>query len=571
MYLIKREFIVSLLCLQLLFVFSAAVSASEIHLEPQGLSYAGIYGLREAAPELRGSDVNIAVICRSLTYVDGVPQNDYRPASDHSCLESVRFKFHDSNEASAGISGHSTAICSILFGEDAGASEAELGDFKYQGILPEANADIYEFWHFLTEYVFGQAPIDADIITASIGSNSEDWWTRGIEALVQHQGKIVVAGIGNGSGSFDPPLYPAASSNVIGVGVIDSVDANDLGKRLSEFSLAYPEHSSFGPTSDGRSKPDIVAVGNFLVGDVNDVNGYRPTNNGSSFSTPVVAGAIGLLVQKARGEEALADAVSVDGGNSVMKAIVLNSATKLNYWHKGKLTKDDDHVAPLDLIQGAGMLNALGAYRHLISRLDGDANTATGWDNNVVDEDNLQNSYRIRIDEPIDKVITATVAWNRHYENEYPFAAEVERDGNLRLEVWGIDVNEPNNNRLLDYSDSAIDNVEHIYTSADANYSDYDIIVRFSDSNVPEDGQRYGFAWSIAAEPEQSKALLSDLNADGIVNNLDTAMMFDYVLASLQGSEGYQLGDIDDNGSVDINDLGILLNYTNRDGMSLGE
>ena len=558
--------------MQLLFVFSAGVPALGIGPEPAGLGYCGIYGLREAAPELRGSDVNIAVICRSLTYVDGVPQNDYRPASGHSCFESVGFRFHDSNEASAGISGHSTAICSILFGEDVGASEAELGDFTYQGILPEANADVYEFWHFLTDYVFGQVPMEADIITASIGSNDEDWWTRGIESLVEHQGKIVVAGIGNGSGSFDPPLYPAASSNVIGVGVIDSVDANELGRRLSEFSLVYPEHSSFGPTGDGRSKPDIVAVGNFLVGDVNDADGYRPTNSGSSFSTPVVAGAIGLLVEKARQEEALADAVSVDGGNCVMKAIVLNSATKLNYWHKGQLTKDDDHSAPLDLIQGAGMLDALGAYRHLVSRLDDeDVNTAMGWDNNVVDGDNLQNSYRIRIDEGGDKVITATVAWNRHYADEYPFAAETEKDGNLRLEVWGIDVNDPGNNRLIDYSDSAVDNVEHIYTEADANYSDYELIVRFSDSNVPEDGERYGFAWSVKTKAKQSKALLSDLNADGIVNDLDTAMMFDYVLSGLQESGEYQLGDINDDGIVDINDLAILINYTNRDGENLSE
>ena len=79
-------------------------------------------------------------------------------------------------------------------------------------------------------------PPDADIVTASIGSPLEDWWTRGIESMAEHHGLIVVTGIGNGLNANDPLLYPAAGANVIGVGVIDSVNVEDPVINLTNFS-----------------------------------------------------------------------------------------------------------------------------------------------------------------------------------------------------------------------------------------------------------------------------------------------------------------------------------------------
>lgn len=39
--------------------------------------------LKQIEPTLAGTDVNIALICRSMTYIDGIPQNDYRPDITH--------------------------------------------------------------------------------------------------------------------------------------------------------------------------------------------------------------------------------------------------------------------------------------------------------------------------------------------------------------------------------------------------------------------------------------------------------------------------------------------------------
>ena len=457
-------------------VVEAKGQSEENILQPRALNHTGIYALREIDGNLTGAGVKFAVICRSITYINNdEPQNDYRPNIEHNCFKGRQFSFHNQAIPSPSVSPHSTSICSILFGEDPDASNPELGQFYYQGAVPQADADIYEFWHFVINNVFHNIPPDADIVTASFGSEYEGWWTRGIESMVEHYGLIVVAGIGNGLEAEDPLFYPAASANIIGVGVIDSVNVEDLTTNLANFSLAYPDHSSLGPTADRRCKPDIVAPGNCLAADVNSTNSYEPTGDWSSFSTPIVSGAVGLLVQKAKQDAALSDAVSPVGGNCVMKAILMNSANKLPYWHKGLLEKDDDHEVPLDYIQGAGMLNAVGAYNNLIAGQNkpGDVST-TGWDLNELDEGgNPQNVYKMTFAKPADKYITATVVWNRHYDREYPFEAIPEADVDLRLELWAVDQENPNNAYLLDYSDSEVDNVEHIYFRMDANYTNY--------------------------------------------------------------------------------------------------
>ncbi len=572
-------------------------------LQPQGLNRTGIYALRQLDPNLTGSGVKFAIICRSITYIDGEPQNDYRPSTEHSCFQNKQLSFSDQAELPAGISPHSTAICSILLGEDPNAFNPHLGQFHYQGAAPQAQADSYEFWHFLTNNIFPHSPPDADIVTASFGTQFEDWWTRGIESMAEQYGLIVVAGIGNGSNVYDPLLYPGAAANVIGVGVVDSVKTKNLATNLAHFSLPFPEHSSLGPTTDGRCKPDIVAPGNCLAADANDPSRYEPTGNWSSFSTPIVAGTIGLLVQKAKEDLNLSPAVAPEGGNCVIKAILLNSAKKLPYWHKGRLQKDDDHEVPLDYIQGAGMVNALSAYEHLIAGptkpgLSGvalaktDDTPSAGWDNNQLHKtETPQNIYKITLAEPAEEFVTATVVWNKHYNSVYPFEQTPEKDSNLRLELWAVDPNDPANDYLLDYSDSRVDNVEHIYAQGDANYTNYELVVLFSDyqspntnHQLPITAERYGLAWLVSpvrsntaisngvsnekdlvrrsfSEDGSDDILWYDLNTDGIVNDLDLTILVGNALTSMKSPEACLLGDINADGAIDRKDFKIILDH----------
>jgi hypothetical protein len=537
--------------------------------QPQGLNHVGVYALRELEPALTGLGIRFGIVCRSITYTNGEPQNDYRPYAEHKCFRPGQFTFHDSGDPSPGISPHSTAACSILLGEDPSAFNAQLGPFCYQGAAPSATADVYELWYFLTSSVFPQLAVDADVVTADFGQQFEDWWTRGIESLVEHRGLIVVAGIGNGSDSCDPPLYPGAAANVIGVGVVDSVNTEDLATNLSHFALAYPQHSSFGPTADARCKPDIVAPGNCLAAGASDAELYELTGDWSSFSTPVTAGAIGLLVQKAKAEPRLNLAVSPRGGNCVIRAIMMNSATKLPFWHKGELSPDDDHLVPLDYVQGAGMLDVVNAYEHLIAGRNrpGDVPN-TGWDNNrAVRDDTVDSIYRIDVSEPKDKLITATLAWNRHYRDVYPFERDYAKDCNLRLELWATDPSRGGEDILLDYSDSSVDNVEHICCQALQDYDSYEIVVCFSDSAEPRGtaiSERYGLVWNVCPQGSQDSIFWRDLNADGIVNALDLAVLLDNLGASVDSPNSYLFGDVNTDGAIDMRDVQIMLDDIRR-------
>ena len=558
-------------CGIVLFAFSQAIAAdapSDKIFQPQGLNYSGIYALKQTDPNLTGQGVKFAVVCRSITYIDGEPQNDYQPNINHKCFKTEQFNFYHQADLPSGISPHSTAVCSILFGEDDNAFNSRTGQFHYEGIAPQAKADVYEFWHFLTGNVFSNQPPEADVLTADIGSQFEDWWTRGIEAMAEHHGLIVVAGIGNGADAYDPPLYPGAGANVIGVGVVDSVKTENLSAALANFSLPHPEHSSCGPTADNRCKPDIVAAGNCLVADANDPARYEAAGNWSSFSTPIVAGTIGLLVQKAKEDPDLKAAVSPEGGNWVMKAILLNSATKLPFWHKGRVGKEDDHNVPLDYAQGAGLLNATEAYKQLMAGQHEPGNVPIGgWDGNHLQKGTkTRNVYSFTIAQPADKIISATAAWNKHYNSVYPFEAIPAKDADLRLELWGINPDEPNKSRLLDWSDSSTDNVEHIYQAADANYTQYEIVISYSgeDNTADSETQQYGLAWNVIRETSRDNIFWYDLNADGVVSEADVNILIYNSLMGAKSPQSYLLGDIDGDGVIGSKDLQNLLSNKNR-------
>ncbi len=526
-----------------------------------------ITALKDQSPDLDGNNVKIAVICRSMTYDQGLPLNDYRPFADHNCFKNANLNFHDANNLPAKVSSHSTAICSILFGQDPNVSDPNLAISQYQGIAPKAGAQIYEFWHFLTEYVYTNTPPDADVISVSCGEQFQDWWTTGIESLASNFGQTIVAGIGNGSKFSDPLLYPGASSNVIGVGVIDSIVSDDWQLKLDNFTLPHSQHSSTGPTQQNTCKPDIVAPGNFLTADANTPDLYSPAGDFSSYATPAVAGTAALLIQQAKQNPDYDLALSTEAGNCVIKAILLNSATKLPFWHKGQLTKDDDHTTPLDYTQGAGMLNAQRAYQTLTAGpfLPGDVNSI-GWDLNFLDINISEKSYYFTITNPADDFITATLSWNRYYENQYPFARLSQYDTDLRIQLWAIDPNNAQNNYLLDYCDSNTDNLEHLYSRLDPNYTNYQLTISFSPNSQHAENinQPFAVAWDTAEQIDTNNILFYDLNCNGQVTLEDSMLLVKNWLQNELSPEKYTIGDINNDSLINMHDINILNKYKNQ-------
>jgi subtilisin family serine protease len=106
--------------------------------------------------------------------------------------------------------------------------------------------------------------------------------SRGAE-IAFSRGMIVVASAGNSGATSNPHIgVPADAVSVITVG---AVNASEL---LTSFS-------SIGPSFDQRIKPDVMAQGQSAV--LSDEFGNIITANGTSFSSPIMAGMIACLWQ----------------------------------------------------------------------------------------------------------------------------------------------------------------------------------------------------------------------------------------------------------------------------------
>jgi len=489
--------------------------------EPGALEYANIYSLWRAEPNLTGQNVRIASICASQTYVNDRPQDDYRFNMNHKSLFDAGVRFTDNTDGRLGTSQHATAIAGVLLGLDESAGDAEGNRFAYRGACPDADVTVHEFWRFVMFHLYGQRDFDADLVTLSFGEMFETWWTRALESAASQKDVLVVASIGNGSGVMTPqPLYPGAGSNVLGVGVIDSVIDPNGNPDLHQFSHARGVHSSMGPTGDLRCKPDLVAPGSALVPAYNSADEYLVVENWSSLSAPIVCGTAALLLDKVKQTPSL-DSAMTGGRSLVLKSILMNSARKPAYWHKGLPSAEDDRETPLDLQHGAGILDAEAAYEHLTAGAGkpGLVRT-TGWDTRVLEKEDWGYEYAFTATDP-NHVITATLCWNRVFADRYPYKRRMELDTDMRLELWGVNADDPTREVLLDYSDSVNDNVEHIYLACDPAFVNYALRVRFNENSAPAVSQRFAVSWSVGADRQAGDPWWYDLNGDSVIDAAD--------------------------------------------------
>ncbi|MHC5082641.1 MAG: S8 family serine peptidase [Planctomycetota bacterium] len=515
-------------------------------LQPAMLSVTGTHSLWQNDPNLTGSGVLIAAVCRSQSYINDKPMNDYRFNMGHNSLFDADVVFEDGTDGHQGLSGHATALAGILLGLDEEAGDPALGSFQYRGACPDASVNAFQWQEFVLRYLYRKQPIEADILTLSLGDIFELPWTRAIEQLAADEDLIVIAGIGNGDDAHTPVLYPAAGANAIGVGVVDAVVDAQGNVSLSEFSLPTEAHSSTGPTDNQRCKPDLVAPGTALVPSHDDRAGYQVQQNWTSLAAPAVSGTVALLLQKAEQTPDLQKAFNKPGKSSVIKAILLNSARKLPFWHKGNATADDDHDTPLDYTQGAGLVDAQAA----MAQLNGD------WDNAVLNRRNPMREYPIEVTEP-NQFITATLCWSRFYQDSYPFRHDLDRDTDLRLELWGRIAGDPNE-VLVDYSDSINDNVEHLYLQADGQYTEYTLRVRFNDQQkvTSTTRQRYAIAFSVGDDQQVDNDWWGDLNGDG---TMDDPM--DQIIAALLNTGGNETLSTIDNLNLTADRAALLIQH----------
>lgn len=142
--------------------------------------------------------------------------------------------------------------------------------------------------------------LGADVINSSLGYSTFDDFHQGDftyadcdgvasiasrnASIACRKGIAVCVSAGNeGSKPWHYISHPADAVDVLSVGAARVVDS----------AMAY--FSSYGPSYDGRVKPDVVSVGwnTYVV----NANGYIGPGNGTSFASPVLAGLVACLRQ----------------------------------------------------------------------------------------------------------------------------------------------------------------------------------------------------------------------------------------------------------------------------------
>lgn len=140
--------------------------------------------------------------------------------------------------------------------------------------------------------------VGADILTTSLGYFTFDGGLNNhIKAdlngriapmsiaanMAARKGMVVLNAAGNSGGGITTIGVPADADSIIAVGAIDG-NGNRAG------------FSSVGPSADGRIKPDLAAMGQGAI--VCLTNGGFASANGTSFSCPILAGAVACFWQK---------------------------------------------------------------------------------------------------------------------------------------------------------------------------------------------------------------------------------------------------------------------------------
>jgi hypothetical protein len=152
---------------------------------------------------------------------------------------------------------------------------------------------------FTVARVMEGLPPDVDIVNLSLGGYTEDdappLATAAVLSTIQARGGAVVAAAGNAGSSR--PFWPAAGKTVVGVGAVDRGEA-----------WTRPEWSNYGPWVDAVTRGSSVAstfnrgrtrcAGTFGGRVRTETFDYWARWDGTSFSTPVVAGYLARLMTR---------------------------------------------------------------------------------------------------------------------------------------------------------------------------------------------------------------------------------------------------------------------------------
>jgi len=258
---------------------------------------------------INGKGVMIASFDSGFEWRDHEALRDLNITDEFDAINKDNATYNEANQKYKDVpdqSEHGTATLSNMAGFKEGkligpafGSEIILAKTEYGPTETPMEEDFY-----LEAAEWAEAK-GTDIITSSLGyrifdkpfdANSYKWeHFNGKNAITSIAGKraaylgvVVISSNGNYMQTNPPSVgSPAEGDSIIGVGAVD------IKGNIASFS-------SNGPTSDGRIKPDVCALGvsNFVAvsKQISGVDNAYSYSNGTSFSCPIVAGVAALIL-----------------------------------------------------------------------------------------------------------------------------------------------------------------------------------------------------------------------------------------------------------------------------------
>lgn len=294
--------------------------------------------------------------------------------------------------------------------------------------------------------------------------------------------------INGGEGGFESISGSSVSKNVLVVGAVQS-SVNDFSVLSS---IIPTDGSGFGPTDDGRIKPDIVVPSGAYTSSASSNSAYS-NSSGTSSSTAAVAGSVALI--REHYQNLNADTLS----SASIRALLAHSA-------------DDVGVGGPDYKMGWGLMNTERAVRFL-SANHADNDRAVLKDTVL----NSSNTIQINYEHTTTKPLIVTIAWTDP-KGSVSVSGDDPEDiilvNDLDMQVsdpnstvfspWVMDKNNPGNAATT--GDNDVDNIEQIYISEPVS-GEYTITISHEGA-LQSGSQRFSVLIS-EAEPRVSFSTIS--------------------------------------------------------------
>lgn len=147
----------------------------------------------------------------------------------------------------------------------------------------------------------------------------------------------------DGNNGYDSISHSGCAKNGLTVGAVNDV----IGGYNGTSSVSMSTFSCWGPTDDGRIKPDIVGNGVNLTSSVDSADNAYASFSGTSMASPNVTGSLGILTEHFRNTHS----GQPDMLSSTLKGLVIHTADECG------------NFAGPDYVHGWGLLNTLRAAR----------------------------------------------------------------------------------------------------------------------------------------------------------------------------------------------------------------